>query len=268
MFHEIKVAAIQMVSHTDVAINIATMRHLVRQAAADGAQWIVLPEYWPIMGRHDSDKYTIAETLGSGSLQDAMCQIAAECQIVLFGGSIPLKSPVANKVLNSLLVYGRDGKLLNQYDKMHLFGFQRDGERYAESDSIVSGNLVPHFAYDGWNVAQGICYDLRFPEFFRAQKPFEIMVLPAAFTHTTGQAHWHLLLRARAVENQCYVIAAAQGGKHENERRTYGHSLIINPWGDIIAELSEGEGHVCATLSRTELNAIRTQLPALQHRQL
>lgn len=266
MKNELNIAAVQMVSGTDVAHNIAAMQNLVGQAAASGADWVLLPEYWAILGRHDSDKLVFAETLGAGRLQAAMSEMAAMHQIVLFGGSIPLQSHDENKVLNTMLIYGRDGKLLNQYDKMHLFGFRRQQERYNESDSIVSGSLVPRFACEGWGVAQGICYDLRFPEFFRAQSPFEILMLPAAFTYTTGQAHWHLLLRARAVENQCYVIAAAQGGKHENGRQTYGHSMIIDPWGDVLAELPEGEGVICAAISRAKLQTIRGQLPALQHR--
>lgn len=266
MKSELNIAAVQMVSGTDVAHNIATMQKQVKQAAKAGADWVLLPEYWAILGRHENDKLALAETLGSGQLQAAMSEIAAEYQIVLFGGSIPLQSHDKNKVLNTMLIFGRDGRLLNQYDKMHLFGFQRNQERYDESDSIVSGSLVPHFTCEGWGVAQGICYDLRFPEFFRAQTPFEILMLPAAFTYTTGKAHWHLLLRTRAVENQCYVIAAAQGGKHENGRQTYGHSIIIDPWGEVLAELPEGEGMICATISRSKLQTIREQLPALQHR--
>lgn len=266
MKNELKIAAVQMVSSTDVAHNIAIMQNLVRQAAEQGADWVLLPEYWAILGKHETDKLAIAETVGAGQLQAAMSKAAAAHEIVLFGGSIPLQSLDKNKVLNTMLVYGRDGKLLNQYDKMHLFGFQFDNERYAESDSIVSGSLVPQLNVEGWGIAQGICYDLRFPKFFRAQNPFEILMLPAAFTYTTGQAHWHLLLRTRAVENQCYVIAAAQGGKHENGRRTYGHSLIIDSWGEVLAELPAGEGVVCATISREKLQAIREQLPALKHR--
>lgn len=263
----LNIAAVQMVSSTDVAHNIAQMQYWVQHAAWQGAHWVLLPEYWALMGQREQDKAAIAEPRGEGRLQNAMREIAAQCQIVLFGGSIPLQSGQTDKVFNTMLVYDTMGNPIHEYDKIHLFGFQKDGERYAESDSIVSGSRLPRLQHDGYGVAQGICYDLRFPEFFRAQTPFEILLLPAAFTYTTGKAHWHLLLRARAVENQCYVVAAAQGGKHDNGRRTFGHSLIINPWGEIIDELPEGEGIVRATVSPDELHNIRTQLPALQHRQ-
>lgn len=268
MMRDLMVAAVQMVSSLDAEKNIATMQNLVKQAAEQGADWILLPEYWSIMGRHDSEKVALAEPLGHGRFQVALSQCAAQHGVVLFGGSIPLRSSQPDKVLNTMLVYGRQGELLSQYDKKHLFGYRKGDEHYSEADSIISGSLVPQLNCEGWGVAQGICYDLRFPEFFRMQAPFEVLMLPAAFTYTTGLAHWRLLLQARAVENQCFVVAAAQGGKHENGRRTFGHSLIIDPWGEILAELPEGEGVVCAKLSRVHLDEIRAQLPALQHRQL
>lgn len=265
----LNVAAIQMVSGSQVSRNIDTMHKLVHQAAQQGAQWVLLPEYWCLMGKNEHDKCAIAEHLGDGGpLQNALSQAAKENQVVLFGGTIALKSQQANKVYNALLVYGKDGKLLNKYNKMHLFGFQKNEDYYAEADSIVAGSLIPHFEHEHWQVAQGICYDLRFPEFFRAQLPFDIMMLPAAFTYQTGKAHWLLLLRARAVENQCFVVAAAQGGKHDNGRRTFGHSVIINPWGEVMAQCETGEGVVQALLDKTELQTIRQQLPALQHRLL
>lgn len=259
-------AAIQMVSGTDVKANLARARELVFSAAAAGAQWIVLPEYWPLMGRQDIDKLALAEPLGDGPLQAALSEWARQTRTVIFGGTLPLQSPQPDKVLNTLLVYGRDGECLSRYDKMHLFGFSGLGERYSEADTISAGQAVPQARIDGIAVAQGVCYDLRFPEFFRAQLPFEVLVLPAAFTYTTGQAHWQLLLRARAVENQCWVIAAAQGGQHENGRRTFGHSMIIDPWGDIAAVVGEGEGIAAAELDFARLRTIRSKLPALRHR--
>ena len=266
---QLPIAAIQMVSGCHVAQNIETMQKWVKQAAQQGAQWVLLPEYWCLMGKNDHDKCAIAEQLGDGGvLQTALSQAAKDNQVVLFGGTIPLQSAEKNKVYNALLVYGKDGNLLNQYNKMHLFGFQKNEDYYAEADSIIAGSLIPRFAQDDWQVAQGVCYDLRFPEFFRAQLPFEVLMLPAAFTYQTGLAHWLLLLRARAVENQCFVVAAAQGGRHENGRRTFGHSVIINPWGEIMAQCEEGEGIVQAVLDKTELETIRQQLPALQHRLL
>lgn len=231
--HTLTAAAVQMVSGTHPETNIDTMRRLVREAAERGADWVLLPEYWPLMGARDTDKLAFAEPLGAGAFQTAMSEIARECNIVLFGGTVPLQSGEAGKVLNTLLVYGRDGAPIGAYDKMHLFGYSGLGERYAEADTITAGAAVPRLSADGINVAAGVCYDVRFPEFFRAQQPFEVLLLPAAFTHTTGQAHWTLLLRARAVENQCYVVAAAQGG-----------------------------------LDAARLASVRTRLPALAHRLL
>ena len=266
--HTLTAAAVQMVSGTHPETNIDTMRRLVREAAERGADWVLLPEYWPLMGARDTDKLAFAEPLGAGAFQTAMSEIARECNIVLFGGTVPLQSGEAGKVLNTLLVYGRDGAPIGAYDKMHLFGYSGLGERYAEADTIAAGAAVPRLSADGINVAAGVCYDVRFPEFFRAQQPFEVLLLPAAFTHTTGQAHWTLLLRARAVENQCYVVAAAQGGLHESGRRTFGHSMIIDPWGEVIDELPEGEGVVIAPLDAASLASVRTRLPALAHRLL
>ena len=264
----IHAAAIQMVSSTRPEENIATMRRLTAEAAARGADWVLLPEYWPIMGRRDTDKLAFAEPLDEGVLQTAMRDAARECGVVLFGGTVPLQSAEAGKVLNTMLVYGRDGERIGVYDKMHLFGYSGLGERYAEADTIAAGSKVPRFAVEGVGVAAGVCYDLRFPEFFRAQLPFDVLMLPAAFTYTTGKAHWELLLRARAVENQCYLIASAQGGTHESGRRTFGHSMIIDPWGEVLDVLPEGEGVVMAQLDPARLNSVRTRLPALVHRRV
>ena len=272
----IRAAAVQMISSTDPDANTAAMKRLVRQAAEQGADWVLLPEYWPLMGRNDTDKLAVAEPLVSGSLgetryarfQTALSETAAECGVVLFGGTVPLQSPDAGKVMNTMLVYGRDGAQIGLYHKMHLFGFSGLGERYAEADTISAGGDVPELSADEIPLAAGICYDLRFPEFFRAQRPFDVLLLPAAFTYTTGRAHWELLLRSRAVENQCYVVAAAQGGEHESGRRTFGHSMIVDPWGEVLAVLPESEGVVVADLDGARLQSVRTRLPALKHRLL
>ncbi len=292
MQKNIRAAAVQMISSTDPDANIDTMKCLVRQAAEQGADWVLLPEYWPLMGCKDTDKLAFAEPLvgsnfsetchtGFGEtrcarfgetryarFQTTLSETAAECGVVLFGGTIPLQSPDAGKVMNTMLVYDRDGTQIGLYHKMHLFGFSGLGERYAEADTISAGGDVPKLAADGVPLAAGVCYDLRFPEFFRAQQPFDVLLLPAAFTYTTGKAHWELLLRARAVENQCYVIASAQGGEHESGRRTFGHSMIIDPWGEILDVLPEGEGIVIADLDAARLQSVRTRLPALKHRLL
>ena len=276
MQKNIRAAAVQMISSTDPDANIDTMKRLVRQAAEQGADWVLLPEYWPLMGRKDTDKLAFAEPLVGGNFsetrsarfQTTLSETAAECGVVLFGGTIPLQSPDAGKVMNTMLVYDRDGTQIGLYHKMHLFGFSGLGERYAEADTISAGGDVPKLAADGVPLAAGVCYDLRFPEFFRAQQPFDVLLLPAAFTYTTGKAHWELLLRARAVENQCYVIASAQGGEHESGRRTFGHSMIIDPWGEILDVLPEGEGIVISDLDAARLQSVRTRLPALKHRLL
>lgn len=262
----INAAAIQMVSTTRPEENTAAMRRLVAEAALLGADWVLLPEYWPVMGAKDTDKLAFAEPLGSGAFQTALSETAREHGVVLFGGTVPLQSGKQDKVLNTLLVYGRDGERIGAYDKMHLFGYSGLGERYAEADTIAAGAEVPHFKVEETGVAAGVCYDLRFPEFFRAQQPFEVLLLPAAFTYTTGKAHWELLLRARAVENQCYVVASGQGGVHESGRRTFGHSMIIDPWGEVLDVLPEGEGVVMAKLDSARLASVRTRLPALAHR--
>lgn len=276
MQKNIRAAAVQMISSTDPDANINTMKRLVRQAAEQGADWVLLPEYWPLMGRKDTDKLAFAEPLVGSNFSETRCarfqttlsETAAECGVVLFGGTIPLESPDAGKVMNTMLVYDRDGTQIGLYHKMHLFGFSGLGERYAEADTISAGGDVPKLTADGVPLAAGVCYDLRFPEFFRAQQSFDVLLLPAAFTYTTGKAHWELLLRARAVENQCYVIASAQGGEHESGRRTFGHSMIIDPWGEILGVLPEGEGIVIADLDATRLQSVRTRLPALKHRLL
>ena len=292
MQKNIRAAAVQMISSTDPDNNINTMKRLVRQAAEQGVDWVLLPEYWPLMGRKDTDKLAFAEPLvgsnfsetchtGFGKtrcarfgetryarFQTTLSETAAEYGVVLFGGTIPLQSPDVGKVMNTMLVYDRDGTQIGLYHKMHLFSFSGLGERYAEADTISAGGDVPKLAADGMSLAAGVCYDLRFPEFFRAQQPFDVLLLPAAFTYTTGKAHWELLLRARAVENQCYVIASAQGGEHESGRRTFGHSMIIDPWGEILDVLPEGEGIVIADLDTTRLQSVRTRLPALKHRLL
>ena len=284
MQKNIRAAAVQMISSTDPEANIDTMKRLVRQAAEQGADWVLLPEYWPLMRRKDTDKLAFAEPLVGSNFsetryvrfgetrcarfQTPLSEMAAECGVVLFGGTIPLESSDAGKVMNTMLVYDRDGTQIGLYHKMHLFGFSGLGERYAEADTISAGGDVPKLTAAGVALAAAGCYELRDPECFRAQQPVDVLLLPAAFTYTTGKAHWELLLRARAVENQCYVIASAQGGEHESGRRTFGHSMIIDPWGEILDVLPEGEGIVISDLDAARLQSVRTRLPALKHRLL
>jgi len=261
-------AAIQMVSGTDVASNLATASRLVAQAAASAARFVVLPEYFCLMGRRDTDKLAICEEAGQGPIQAALAAMAADNGVWLAAGTIPLRCPEPGKVYNTTLIYNPQGQVVARYDKIHLFGFTGNGERYCESDSILAGSVPVKVDIDLAEVACGICYDLRFPELFRQLAPFDVMILPAAFTATTGEAHWEILMRARAIENQCFVIASAQGGEHENGRKTHGQSMIIDPWGRILAQHAHGEAVVLAELDPELLHQVRSGLPALQHRVL
>ncbi|BBF85893.1 predicted amidohydrolase [Aquitalea magnusonii] len=261
-------AAVQMVSGTDVAANLARAAALVAEAAAGGAAFVVLPEYFCLMGRQDGDKVAICEDAGHGPLQSALAAMARDNKVWLAAGTIPLRSPQPGKVFNSTLVFDPDGVVQARYDKIHLFGYTGNGERYCESDSILAGKQPVKVDIGLAQVACGICYDLRFPELFRQLAPFDVMILPAAFTAATGEAHWEVLMRARAIENQCFVIASGQGGRHENGRKTHGQSMIIDPWGRILAQQASGEGVVLAEIDPELLHSVRSGLPALAHRVL
>ena len=265
---KIQVAAAQMVSTPDPAQNCETAARLVCEAAAAGAQLVLLPEYWPVLGGNEQDKVEIAEPAGDGPLQNFLANLARECGIWLLGGTLPLKSHQSGKALNSLMAYAPDGTLATRYDKIHLFGFTRDEESYDESRTIVPGSEVAVLQTPFARVGLSICYDLRFPELYRAMGQCDLIVMPAAFTATTGRAHWEVLLRARAIENQCYVLAAAQGGLHPNGRRTWGQSMLVDPWGEVCAQLAEGEGLVAGEIDLDSMMGIRASLPALQHRTL
>lgn len=267
-----KIAAIQMVSTTQVEQNLATARRLVAEAAAQGAQLIGLPEYFCLMGHSDLDKVAIAEAPGDGPIQHMLAEAARRHGVWLMGGTLPLRSGDPQRVLNATCVYAPDGQLAARYDKIHLFRFDNGREHYDEGVSIQAGTQAVAFQATTLPLRVGlsICYDLRFPELYRAlmQPPCDVLAVPAAFTHTTGLAHWELLLRSRAVENQCYVLAPAQGGLHENGRRTFGHTMVVDPWGQVLNVLPEGEGVVLAEVDPARLAAVRLQLPALAHRRL
>ena len=263
-----KVAAIQMISAPEPQINIERAGQLIREAAEAGAEILLLPEYWSVMGLKDTDKIAYAEALGSGPLQEFMSDMASQFGVWLIGGTVPLISSESGKVLNTILAYGPNGKLAARYDKMHLFGFTRGEESYDESRTISAGADVVTLETPLGRIGLSICYDLRFPELYRAMGECTLMVVPAAFTYTTGRAHWEILLRARAIENQCFVLAAAQGGLHKNGRRTWGHSMLVDPWGEICAQHAEGEGVVLGQIDATQLEEVRMSLPALKHRKL
>jgi nitrilase len=267
-----KIASIQMVSSPDLQENLNTASRLIRAATQAGAQLVVLPEYFCIMGLKDTDKVRIRESVGSGPIQEQLASFAKDNQIHLVAGTIPLEAKDPGKVLNTSLVFNPTGQQIGRYDKIHLFGFQTNTERYQESETIESGSApeifkISHNNQD-WVFGLSICYDLRFPELYRAMGTVDCHIIPAAFTYTTGKAHWDILLRARAIENQCYVLASAQGGTHLNQRRTWGHTMLVDPWGDVLADLPEGEGFIAGVLSKEKLNEVRSQLPALAHRKL
>ena len=262
------VAAVQMVSTPVVAENLASANRLIAEAAGRGAGLVTLPEYWPIMGLADTDKVTQAERPGEGPIQEFLAHQAREHGVWLIGGTLPLVSPESGKVLNTTLVYDPQGRPVGRYDKIHLFGFNKGSESYDEARTIVPGATVGSFEAPFGRVGMSICYDLRFPELFRAMGECALVVVPAAFTHTTGLAHWEVLLRARAIENQCYVLAAAQGGLHPNGRRTFGHSMLIDPWGEVKDVLAEGEGVVSGEIDAAFMARVRESLPALKHRKM
>lgn len=261
-----RVAAVQMVSTPRVAENLQTAARLIGEAAAQGAALVALPEYFPIMGMKESDKFAVREANNDGPLQRFLAETARQYGIWLVGGSIPLVAQAPDKVLNSCLVFNPQGERVARYDKIHLFGFQKGKERYDESASIEAGSQPVAFATPFARVGLSICYDLRFPELYRALGVTDLLVIPAAFTETTGRAHWEILMRARAIENQCYVLAVAQGGRHENGRETHGNSMLIDPWGEVIARLDKGEGVVIGELDPARIAEVRASLPALKHR--
>lgn len=260
------VAGVQMVSGTDPQANCEAAAVAIAQAVLAGARVVVLPEYFCLLGQRDTDKVGLREPEGDGPLQAFLSDQARQHGIWLIGGTIPLVASRAARVRNTCLVYAPDGTRAARYDKIHLFGFNRGQERFDESATIEPGRTPVVIDVDGWRIGVTVCYDLRFPELYRALSPCDLIVVPSAFTYTTGQAHWELLLRARAIENQCYVLAPAQGGHHENGRRTWGHTMLIDPWGEVLQVLPEGPGVVSGTLQRQRIADVRRSLPALTHR--
>lgn len=267
-FNNLCVATIQMVSTADVARNLADAARQIERAVAAGAELLVLPEYFAIMGRRDTDKLAVAESEGTGPIQDFLAQMAARHRVWLAGGTIPLRTSDPVRIRNSLLVFNPQGERVARYDKIHLFGFDNGDECYREADTIEPGSEVVVFDASFGRVGLAVCYDLRFPELFRQMHEIDVLLLPAAFTATTGRAHWEVLLRARAIENQCFVIASGQGGLHESSRETFGHSMIVDPWGQVLDCLPAGEGFAIARLKASQLARVRKTLPARTHRVL
>ena len=262
----LRVAAVQMISGSHVDQNLEQARPLIAEAVGKGARLVLLPEYFGVLGARATDKVLAREFEGSGPQQDFLAGEARRHRIWLIGGTVPLACEDPTRVRSACIVYGPDGERIARYDKIHLFAFARGEERYDEGRTIEPGTARGAFDAPCGRVGLSVCYDLRFPELYRGMGELALLLAPSAFTATTGAAHWHLLLRTRAVENQCYVLAAAQGGLHPNGRRTYGHSMLIDPWGEIMDEIAEGPGVVVGDVDPARIADVRAQLPALAHR--
>ena len=275
------VAALQMVSSGVVADNLAQARVLLEQASAQGAELAVLPEYFCLIGARDSDKLAIQESLGAGPIQDFIASQARKLGMWIVAGTLPVTPATpaiageVQRVFNTSLAFDPQGTCVARYDKMHLFRYDNGREAYDESRVLQAGSTPTQFALasrDGhtWQVGMSVCYDLRFSELYRsyAARGAELLLVPSAFTHTTGQAHWEVLLRARAIENLSFVAAAAQGGTHPSGRRTWGQTMLVDPWGTVLAQQASEPGVVIAELDAAQLAQFRSQLPALQHRLL
>ncbi len=270
-----KIAAVQFTAGDDVATNLRNAQRLIAAAAADGARVIVLPENLALMSAHERDKLAIAETAQRDPLQSWLKHLAIQHGVYLIGGTLPLAGDDPGRIRAACLVVGPDGDLLARYDKIHLFDVEvtRDGRResYRESRSIEPGPPSPVIVdIEGWRFGLSVCYDLRFPELYRALSTAgaEVLCVPSAFTAQTGAAHWATLLKARAIENSCYVVAPNQCGTHPGGRQTWGHSCILSPWGDTLAALQGEPGNAIATLERDKLVQLRQAFPCLQHRRL
>jgi predicted amidohydrolase len=266
-----KVAVIQMVSSNDLEKNLEQAAELIAYAASQKAEFVLLPEYFPIISDDEQDKVKLREIFGKGPIQEFLIGQSRQHDIWLMGGTIPLESEEAGKVYNSCLLYNPDGIVTARYDKVHLFDVNVDGsgkESYIESNTISSGNSIVTTTTPFATIGMTVCYDLRFPELYRemVDKNVNLVTVPSAFTYTTGKHHWKTLLKARAVENLCFVMAADQGGQNTERRRTWGHSMIISPWGDILASIEEGAGIAIADLDFQAQANLRKSFPALSHR--
>jgi predicted amidohydrolase len=263
-----RMAAIQMVSGPDVEENLRGAEALLLEAARRGAQLAVLPEFFPIMGRTETDKIGVCEAPGTGPIQEFLAATARRLGMWIVGGSVPLTASVAQKVRNTCLVFDSMGKVVARYDKIHLFGFDNGRERYVESNTIEPGERVVTIDSPYGRIGLSVCYDLRFPELYRSMGAVDVITVPSAFTATTGRAHWEILIRARAVENLAYVIAPAQGGRHASGRDTHGDTMIVDPWGEVIDRVLSGPGVAIADIDSARIAAVRASLPALEHRTL
>jgi predicted amidohydrolase len=262
------VAAVQTVSGGEVAANLEQIAPLIAHAADAGAKLVLLPEYFGLMGARATDKLAVAEGDGDGPQQEFLARSAQRHAVYVVGGCVPIRSADPERVRSACLVYDPHGERVARYDKVHLFAFSDGAERYDEAQTIEPGDRAVAFESAWGRIALSICYDVRFPELYRSLGELTLILVPSAFTVPTGKAHWSLLLRARAVENQCYVLAAAQGGTHPSGRATYGHSMLVDPWGNVVSERATGAGFVVGEVDASRIEDVRRKLPALEHRRL
>jgi len=266
------VACIQMASGPNVGANLLEAERLIEEAVSQQARLVVLPENFALMGKTETDKVEAREADNNGPIQSFLAEQASRHGIWLVGGTIPMVASDENKVRATCLVFDDTGKQVARYDKIHLFDVELvdSDEQYTESETIEPGDKVVVIDSPFGRMGVAVCYDLRFPELFRQQLEdgMEILVLPSAFTAITGRAHWEVLVRARAIENLCYVIAPDQGGYHLSGRETYGHSMIVDPWGTVMNSLARGPGVVCADIELGRLNSARRNFPSIEHRRL
>ncbi len=268
-----RVAAIQMVSAPEVGVNLEAAGRLIAAAAAQGAQLVALPEYFCILGRHETDKLAVrekdaAEPGGGGPIQAFLSEAARRNKVWLVGGTLPVASSDATRVRSACYLFDAAGTRVARYDKIHLFAFSQGAENYDETRTMQPGDTPVVVESPFGRLGLSVCYDVRFPELYRAKVPTDIWFVPSSFTATTGAAHWETLLRARAIENLCYVVAPAQGGLHPNGRRTHGHTMIVGPWGEVLAEQAEGEAVVIADIDHARIAEVRGSLPALDNRRI
>ena len=266
-----RVAVVQMISSTNWQDNLALLATWFENAHQAQARLIVLPENFAWMGTAEADKLALAEVYGQGRIQAAVSQLAKWYQLWVVSGTIPLRAACSNKVRASCLVFNDSGDCVARYDKIHLFDVQVSAhEAHQESRSTEPGDAVVVIDTPIGCIGLSVCYDLRFPELYRQMvlQGAQLFAVPAAFTAITGKAHWNVLLRARAIENLCYVLASNQGGQHENGRKTYGHSMVIDPWGRVIAQQRVGAGMIIADIDLAMLSKTRQRFPSLEHRVL
>ena len=272
-----KIAAVQMASGTNISANLIEVSRQISNAVTAGAKLVVLPESFAIMGLQDSDQVKIAEDEGIGPIQKFLSEQAQKNKIWIIAGTVPINLESDNaeyekKIYAACLVYNEKGEKVSRYDKVHLFDvhLEQTNETYKESETLQAGNKAVVVETPFGKIGLSICFDLRFPELFRQLVLLgaEIIVVPAAFTVSTGKAHWEVLLRARAIENLCYVIASAQGGYHVNGRETYGDSMIVDPWGVVLDRLAQGSGYVIADIDIEDINSIRKKFPVLENRKI